>query len=128
VPRPVTRRIQLAIAVGGAVGTLARAGIDEALPHEPGRWPWPTFVVNLVGSLVLGWVLGRPTAPNRYWRPLLGTGFCGGLTTFSAFAVETFELVRGGHLALAVGYPLASLAAGLMLAVAGVRIARWRAS
>jgi CrcB protein len=124
----VTRRIQLAIAIGGAAGTLARAGIDEALPHEPGHWPWATFLVNLGGSLVLGWVLGRATAPNRYWRPLLGTGFCGGLTTFSAFGVESFELVRGGHLAAAVGYPLASLAAGLLLAVAGVRIARWSAS
>jgi CrcB protein len=124
----VTRRIQLAIAIGGAAGTLARAGIDEALPHEPGHWPWATFAVNLVGSLVLGWVLGRPTAPNRYWRPLLGTGFCGGLTTFSAFQIETFELARNGHVALAVGYPLASLAAGLVVAFAGVRIARWPAS
>lgn len=124
----MTCRIQLAIAIGGAAGTLARAGIDEALPHEPGHWPWATFAVNLAGSLVLGWVLGRATAPNRCWRPLLGTGFCGGLTTFSAFQVETLELARGGHVALAAGYPLTSLAAGLLLAVAGVRIARWPAS
>lgn len=118
----------VAIAIGGAVGTLARAGMSEALPPRPGEWPWATFVVNLLGALLLGWALTRMaerTAPSRYWRPFLGTGFCGALTTFSAFQVETFERARSGHIALAVGYPLASLAAGMALAVAGAMIARW---
>ena len=52
-------------------------------------------------------------------------GFCGALTTFSTFQIETFEFARDGHVALAVGYPVASIAAGMALAVAGVLIARW---
>jgi CrcB protein len=117
-----------AILVGGACGTLARAGLAEAVPQRPGGWPWATFGVNLAGAFVLGWLLTRlaeRTAPSRYWRPLLGTGFCGALTTFSAFQLETLELARTGHGALALWYPLASVAAGMALAVAGAMAARW---
>jgi CrcB protein len=117
-----------AIMAGGAIGTLARAGLGEALPHRAGQWPWATFIVNLAGALILGWLLTRlaeRTAPSRHWRLFAGTGFCGALTTFSTFQVETFELARDGHVALAVGYPAASIAAGMALAVAGVLIARW---
>jgi CrcB protein len=118
----------LAILAGGAVGTLARAGLAEAAPRRGGQWPWTTFSVNLVGAFILGWLLTRlaeRTAPSRYWRFLLGTGFCGALTTFSAFQIETFEFVRDGDLTLAVAYPLASMAAGLAVAVAGAMLARW---
>jgi CrcB protein len=117
-----------AIMAGGAAGTLARAGLADALPHRPGTWPWATFVVNVAGAFILGWLLTRlaeRTAPSRHWRFLLGTGFCGALTTFSTFQVETFELARDGHAALAIGYPLVSIAAGMAVAVAGVMAARW---
>jgi CrcB protein len=117
-----------AIMAGGVVGTLARAGLGEALPHAAGTWPWSTFLVNLAGAFVLGWGLTRlaeRTAPSRYWRFVLGTGFCGALTTFSTFQVETFELAHDGHVGLAVAYPAASLAAGMALAVGGVLVARW---
>jgi CrcB protein len=117
-----------AILVGGAAGTLARAGLGELLPHRPDAWPWATFLVNIAGAFILGWLLTRlaeRTAPSRYWRFLLGTGFCGALTTFSTFQVETFRFVQDGRAALAIGYPLASIAAGMALAVAGVMAARW---
>jgi len=117
-----------AILAGGAVGALARAILAEEVPHRPGTWPWATFVVNLLGALILGWLLTRlaeRTAPTRYWRFLIGTGFCGALTTFSTFQIETFEFARDGRIGLAVGYPAASLAAGMALAVAGVMAARW---
>jgi CrcB protein len=117
-----------AILVGGAAGTLARAGLGELLPQRPDAWPWATFLVNLAGAFILGWLLTRlaeRTAPSRYWRFLAGTGFCGALTTFSTFQIETFRFVQDGHVALAVGYPLASIAAGMALAVAGVMAARW---
>ncbi len=117
-----------AVLVGGAAGALARAGLAEAIPHGPADWPWSTFIANLAGALVLGWLLTRLAeriAPTRHWRPLLGTGFCGALTTFSTFQVETFELARGGHVGLAIAYPLTSIVCGMALAVAGTVIARW---
>ena len=118
----------IAIATGGAVGTLARVGVAEALPHRPGQWPWATFVVNLAGAFILGWLLTRlaeRTAPTRYWRFLGGTGFCGALTTFSTFQVETFELARDGDVAIAILYPVVSIAAGMAVAIASVLLARW---
>ncbi|HEU4658455.1 MAG TPA: fluoride efflux transporter CrcB [Capillimicrobium sp.] len=114
--------------MGGAAGTLARAGTNEALPHHGDAWPWSTFVVNLAGAFVLGWLLTRlaeRVAPTRYWRLVLGTGFCGALTTFSTFQVETFELARDGDVGLAIAYPAVSIVAGMAVAVAGILLARW---
>src|SRR4051794_10181563 len=116
------------IVAGGAIGTLARAGLAEGLPVERDHWPWGTFVANLAGAFILGWVLTRlaeRTAPARHWRFFVGTGFCGALTTFSTFQVETFQFARGGDVALAVAYPGVSITAGMALAVAGVLLARW---
>lgn len=117
-----------AIVTGGAIGTVARAGVAEALPVRAGQWPWATFIVNLVGSFILGWLLTRlaeRTAPSRHWRFLAGTGFCGAVTTFSTFQIETFELARAGREGLAVGYAAGSIAAGMAVAVTGVLLGRW---
>jgi CrcB protein len=103
---------------GGAAGTLARAGIAEALPVTPGSWPWATLVVNVVGTLILGWVV----AADR-WRPQVGTGFCGALTTFSTFQVELVRLADDGHAPLAAAYLVTSVAAGLAAAEVGRRLA-----
>jgi CrcB protein len=119
----------LAILAGGAVGALVRAGVGEALPREPGQWPWATFTVNLAGALVLAWASTRLTelvAPTRYWRFLLGVGFCGALTTFSTFQVETIALAKDGHPGLATGYAVVSLAGGMLLAVGATVVARRR--
>jgi fluoride exporter len=106
-----------AVFVGGAIGTLARAGLATWAAPEPGRWPWPTFVVNIVGAFLLGYFVTRllerlPT--SSYRRPLLGTGVCGGLTTFSTMQVETVQMLERHHYGLAVGYTVASIAAGLL--------------
>ena len=117
-----------AIVCGGAIGTLARAGVAEGLPVRAGQWPWATFIVNVAGAFILGWLLTRlaeRTAPSRHWRLFAGTGFCGALTTFSTFQVETFQLARGGHEGLAVGYAVGSITAGMAVAVAGVLVGRW---
>ena len=117
-----------AIVTGGAIGTLARAGLAEALPHRAGQWPWATFIVNLAGAFILGWLLTRlaeRAAPSRHWRAFAGTGFCGALTTFSTFQIETFQFAHDGHVGLAVAYPVASIAAGMAVAVVGVLIGRW---
>jgi CrcB protein len=117
-----------AITVGGAIGTLARAGLAEAMPNRGGHWPWATFSANLAGAFVLGWLLTRlaeRTAPTGYWRFVAGTGFCGALTTFSTFQIETFQFVRDDHFGLAVAYPAAAITAGIGAAVVGILMARW---
>jgi fluoride exporter len=117
----------MAILAGGAAGALVRALAAEALPHGRGAWPWATFAVNLAGALILAWLTTRLTevvAPTRYWRLLLGTGFCGALTTFSTFQVETIRLAKDGYPGTALAYAAASLAAGMAVAVAGSVLAR----
>ena len=102
------------------------------LPHDAGEWPWATFTVNLAGTVLLAWLttrLSEMVAPTRHWRPLLGTGFCGALTTFSTLQVETIDLADDGHPGLAVAYATVSLAAGVTLAAAatvGARRRRYR--
>lgn len=116
------------ILVGGAAGTLARAGLLEAVPVRAGSWPWATFSANLAGALLLGWLVSRlaeRVAPTRHWRFLLGTGFAGALTTFSAFQIETIRLAKDGHVAVAVAYPAVSITLGMLLAVVGTMAARW---
>jgi fluoride exporter len=115
-----------AILAGGAIGALARAGVAEALPHAPGTWPWATFSVNLAGTLLLAWLVTRLADPASPWRFLVGTGFCGALTTFSTLQVETIDLARDGHAVIAVGYAVTSIAAGMAVALAGTAVARRR--
>ena len=119
----------ISILTGGAIGAIARAAVAETLPRAPGAWPWATFSVNLLGALLLAWFttrLAEMVAPTRYWRLLLGTGFCGALTTFSTFQVETIRLARNGHAAMAAGYSSASIAGGMAVAVAATVVARRR--
>jgi CrcB protein len=119
----------IAILAGGAIGAPARAGMSELLPHARGAWPWATFSVNLLGAALLAWLttrLAEMVAPTRYWRLFLGTGFCGALTTFSTFQVETIRLARDGHVAVALGYSTASMAAGMAVAIAATVAARRR--
>jgi CrcB protein len=106
-----------AVFVGGAIGTLARAGLATLAASEPGRWPWPTFIVNIVGAFLLGYFATRlleRLPVSSYRRPLLGTGLCGGLTTFSTMQVETVRMLERHHYGLAIGYTVASIAAGLL--------------
>jgi CrcB protein len=117
----------LSILAGGAMGALARGGVGQALPPRAGAWPWATFAVNVAGAFVLAWLttrLSEMVAPTRYWRPLLGTGFCGALTTFSTFQVETIRLARDGYGGLALGYAIASIVAGMAAAVGATVLAR----
>ncbi|MEE6294771.1 fluoride efflux transporter FluC [Georgenia wangjunii] len=114
-----------AVAAGGTLGTAARAGAD-AWVGAPGPWPTSTFVINVVGSLALGALLGRLAGGNGRaagLRLLAGTGFLGAFTTYSAFAVEVAELAAGGRAPLALAYAGASLALGLLAAAAGGALA-----
>jgi CrcB protein len=110
-------QLQLAVFAGGAVGALARGGLDRALPWPEHGWPWATFTGNLAGTLLLGYFATRlqeRLPPSTFRRPLLGTGFCGALTTFSTLQVELIELARHHEAALAAAYLGATVAAGLV--------------
>jgi CrcB protein len=119
----VDRRELGAIFLGGAVGALLRAGLAEALPPEAGEWPWVTFVVNLIGTALLGYWF-TTLSHTRYRRPLLTTGFCGALTTFSTVQLELVEMLDAGRTGLAIVYLGASLAAGLAGAQAATAVGR----
>jgi CrcB protein len=109
-------RLAAAIYVGGALGALARVGLDRTLPYGSERWPWATFAANVAGTALLAYLATRlqeRLPPSTYRRPLLGTGFCGALTTFSTVQIELLRLARHGHAGLAVAYLGASLAGGL---------------
>jgi fluoride exporter len=123
----VDRRELAAIFVGGAIGALARYGLGRALPHDPGSWPWATFCVNVAGALTLGYVTTRlqeRLPPTAYRRPLLGTGFCGALTTFSTVQVELVQMLDEGRSGLAAGYAAASIAAGVLAVAATTNVVR----
>jgi CrcB protein len=116
------------IAAGGAAGTVARAAVERALPVGNGGFPFATLAINLGGSMVLGLLIGAldRAAPSPYPRLLLGTGLCGGFTTFSTFSVETDSLLRAGRIGVAIVYAVVSVSGGLLSAFAGMRIARLR--
>jgi CrcB protein len=112
----VDRRELAAIFAGGMLGAIARAEVAEALPVHRGAWPWATFLVNIAGAALLGWFVTRlqeRLPPSMYRRPFLGTGICGGLTTFSTMQVELLHLLDDGDVALALSYALASVVCGL---------------
>ena len=124
---PAGPRALAAIAVGGALGTLARYAVERAVVPDPAGMPWATFAVNVVGSFILGVVLTvvverRPD--DRLLRPFAAVGFCGGFTTFSTFVLEIDRRIGHGHGAVAALYLAGSLVAGLLAAAAGTAAAR----
>lgn len=119
----IDRRELGAIFLGGMIGALVRAGLAEAFPASGGEWPWATFVVNVAGAALLGyWYTTLSHASYR--RPLLTTGFCGALTTFSTVQLELLEMIDAERFGLACLYLGASVAAGLAGVQAATAVAR----
>ena len=113
--------IPLYVVLGAAVGAPLRYLTDRYLQARLGTGlPWGTFTVNAVGSLVLGVVLGA-AAPVALVA-LVGTGFCGALTTYSAFAYETVQLAVDGRRGAAVLNAVGSVVVGLAAAGLGLAI------
>lgn len=114
----------LAVSLGAAVGAPVRFWIERALAARLGTgFPWGTLAVNLVGSLALGLLVGA-ALDGRISRLVLlgvGTGLCGALTTFSAFAAQLRDLWSRSA-ALAIGYGLGSVVVGCLLAWFGVSV------
>ena len=121
-----TLRLAL-IALFGAVGTLARYGLQGLLQIRAGTtFPYGTLLVNLTGCFLLG-LIGQFTL-NRMvispdWRVAIAVGFFGGYTTFSSFGWETAKMLEEGAWLQAVAYVGASVIAGLLLSFAGIRLA-----
>lgn len=115
-----------AIYVGGVIGALARVALAQATPHGSDGWPWGTFVVNMVGALLLGYFVARlrDHPEDSLAHPFLTTGVCGTLTTFSTLQLELFEAIDAGHLGLASAYLGATLALGLFCIRAGIALER----
>jgi CrcB protein len=115
-------RLLLAIFAGGCAGALARAGLLELTPTHAGQWPWVTFGVNVAGSLLLGWIATHRSPASRT-RALIGTGFCGALTTFSTLQLELLEMLDAQRVGVAVLYVSGSVIAGLAGVALGARAA-----
>jgi fluoride exporter len=115
------------ITLFGALGTLARYGLQGVVQiRAGGTFPYGTLLVNLSGCFLIG-LIGQVTL-NRMiippdWRVAIAFGFFGGYTTFSSFGWETAKMLEDGEWLSATGYVAASVVAGLLLSVAGIRLA-----
>lgn len=108
------------VAVGGALGCMARFGVSSLLATK--GFPWATLAVNLAGSLAIGYLLldhGLDHTP----RLVAVVGFLGGFTTMSAYSAETVDLWRSSHVGLAVANLVANALGGPLAAFAGWKLA-----
>ena len=121
----------LGVALGAGLGAVCRAAVDRTVTARfgPTRLPWATLAVNVVGSFVLGLLLaftavavagsGPAAETAETWRLVVGTGFAGGLTTFSTFSLESFLLLREGRPRGAVAYAGLTVGLGMAAVVLG---------
>jgi CrcB protein len=121
-------RLILAVAVGGAVGTLVRFATGSWIAANwPQHFSLGTFLVNIVGCLLIGLLYGfflmRPELPIELRAGLI-VGFLGGLTTFSSFSLDTLRLLESGQLPLALGYAALSVFGGLLATWAGLLLTK----
>ncbi len=116
----------VALGLAGGVGAVCRVVVDGLLTgRRPWVFPFPTLLVNVAGSLLLGLLTGLVLfqgAPD-VWRAVLGTGFCGGFTTFSTASVASVRLAEEGAPVLAALNALGTLALTLLAAAAGLALA-----
>jgi len=113
--------------IGGGLGSVFRYILTKYLNNPISGIPYGTFLVNVMGSLFIGVVLGlaiKNQSLNQNQTLLLATGFCGGLTTFSAFAYENHLFLKSGNLTLFFLYAIASFAAGLAAVFFGMYVVK----
>ncbi|MET0725789.1 MAG: fluoride efflux transporter CrcB [Leifsonia sp.] len=118
--------VVIAALVGGSLGACARFLLSRALPVRRGHLPWGVLIANVAGSAVGGAVLGlaERASVTADWQFVIVSGFCGGLTTFSTWSVETIELLDGGRWRAATLNLLLTLALGIGAAAGAYLLAR----
>lgn len=116
----------IGIAVGGALGALARYGLDEAIERRGGLFPWGIFTVNVTGAFLVGVAVEvlEPRFEEGWVRLAVVTGFLGAYTTFSTLSLDTYRLLDAGRVGLALVNGVGSLAAGLVAVWLGLRVGR----
>jgi CrcB protein len=121
------------VSVGGALGALARLGVNTLFPARPDAFPWATFGINVSGCLLIGVLMVLVTevlTAHRLVRPFLGVGVLGGYTTFSTYIVDIKRLIDDRVPVTALLYLAATVLAALVAVWAGVALtraaARWR--
>lgn len=112
------------IFLGGGLGSICRFLVSDLLKMQSGLFPWGTLVANLISSFILGVLVGLNLKTNLStpYRLIFMTGFCGGFSTFSTFSAEAFQLLQDGKITIAFYYVLASLIAGLIAVMIGIKI------
>lgn len=119
----------IAVFLGGGIGSVLRYLCSLfCIKNTSCVFPIGTFLINIFGSLFLGFVIGlfmlKTQNLNTPFKVFLTVGIAGGFTTFSTFSVETFNLLKDGHNYLAIIYPFASVALGILAVLAGFYLAR----
>jgi CrcB protein len=120
----------VAVALGGAIGSVGRFWLTGVMTALTGpRFPWGTLLINVLGSLVIGLVAGITLNAGRIGmhpdvRIFLMTGICGGFTTFSAFSLQTLELLQTGDTLPALGYAIGSVVLCVVATYAGWALGR----
>ena len=118
--------VWVAIAMGGALGSMARHGVNVVVHH---RWPLMKFplataIVNVAGCLVIGLLAGlimsERISPRLYWREFVFVGVLGGFTTFSTFGLDTLTLARSHAIVPAIGNVIGQVVFGLLAVQAGI--------
>lgn len=131
---PSTLQATAIVAAGGAAGAVLRYHLGRMIAGVAGPnavFPWPTFTINVVGSLLMGVLAGalaRAAGVSgegaEAWRLLMAVGVLGGFTTFSAFSLETAALIQRGLPAMAAIYAASSLIGGVLGLMLGLSLAK----